>query len=172
MGHTDVTDPGFVDVQEPMLPERPPVSLAERMAAKRDRKERQQTEIFPVPGWGEMLAVELRALGTKKQDRLGSQHEAHPDPNERVQLTMADHIVNATVKFYEVNAEGDRRELEPTFSWLTAAKGPYPDMDPSTTSRSALRLLIEDHLKWLWAAWQQWMQNRGAETDQELQRDF
>jgi hypothetical protein len=164
-----------VEEERPVLVEEAPKSsrsLAARMNAKRKRREQQTTEIFPVPGWEEMLAVELKVVGSSTQDRIAEFHESVPNQSERLARTMADHIVHATVGFYEVDDEGERHELEPTFSWVTAAKGPHPKLSADTQNRAALRLLVDDNLKYLWAAWQKWMLSRGSQIDEELGRDF
>jgi hypothetical protein len=160
-----------VDPDGDAFDEAPPAhdgSLAARMERRRQAVEQQNTEKFPVPGWDDVVAVELRPLGWKLMRQLGERNKRIRDEATRELYTVADQLIRATVGFYEVVGE----EMRPTnHTWQTlAAAGKGAEYD---TPRKALLALIQDSMvPELWQEWREWQKAIGREAEEEVSADF
>jgi hypothetical protein len=153
------------------IDEAPPAhdgSLAARMERRRQSIEETQSEKFPIPGWDDIAAVELRPLGWRLMRQIGEKHRRIRDEATRELYTVCDQLIRATEGFYEVVGE-EMRETNHTWQTLAAAAtGTEHD-----TPRKALLALIRDSLvPELWQEWRDWQKAIGRDTEEEVSADF
>jgi hypothetical protein len=147
-------------------------SLASRMAARSEELARQTTVRFPIPGWEDILEVELRSLGYKTLRRAISANERIRDQGTREMYAMADQILMATVAFWEVpsNGTGEAKQMDET--WESLAKR-LPNCPDAATPRQALLFLVGDkRLHFLVGDWGEWAKNADKGVEDEVQQDF
>lgn len=156
----------------------PSGSLESRMSQRRDEIERdpENTEIFPLPGkYGDIIAVELRAMGWKKMSSIAKALK-RIQPEELRELYVAcDQIAAATVGFHEItynNGEPTYRRLV-NESWVTVA-GRVSRLGDNPTNRQGMLALIQpDSLIPIFHfEWQEWVRDVRPKIDQELSEDF
>lgn len=144
-------------------------SLSSRMAQRQESLSRQQTEKFPIPGWEDMLAVELRTVSTKAKQAVASRSAKIRNQNERNLYAAIDVIITATVAFWRVTDDG-YEPLEDDWVGL-AQRLPHPPDD--LTPRRAFLFLLPDHrLDTFFYEYHQWSESVGGDIDQEVLRDF
>jgi hypothetical protein len=143
-------------------------SLAGRMERRRSQVEQSHTEKFPVPGWDDIVVVELRPLGWKLMRSIGEKHKRIRDTATQELYTISDQLIRATVGFHEVVGE---KTQPTTHTWQTlAAAGLGQEFD---TPRKALLALIRDSLvPDLWQEWRDWQKAIGREAEEEVVEDF
>jgi hypothetical protein len=147
-------------------------SLAARMKRRGQQLEDQRTEIFEIPGWEDILAVELRLLGYEESRRIGQRLvRSVRDETLRELYSYADQIIAATERFYEI--DGDRRTpVERT--WVQLARDGCPAKLPEDlTARQAMIALVKDRrVATLFVRFEEWMQGERPQIDEEVVRDF
>ena len=165
----EVEGPPSTGAADPVLPK--DSSLAERMAARSEQLSKQTTGRFPLPGWEDILEVELRALGYKALRRSLTANERIRDEATREIYAMADQVLTATVAFWEVPANGgEPRQLDDT--WQSLA-GRLPDCPDGATPRQALLFLVGDkRIHFLIQEWGEWAKNADKQVEDEVQQDF
>lgn len=144
-------------------------SLSSRMARRQEALSQQQTEKFPLPGWEDMLAVELRTVSTKAKQAVASRNSKIRNENERQLFAAIDVIITATVAFWRVTPDG----YEPLDDdWVSLAQRlPHPP-DGLTPRRAFLFLLPDHRLDTFFYEYHQWSESVGGDIDQEVVRDF
>jgi hypothetical protein len=162
-----------VHVQDEQEPEPASPSLSSRMTARHEELARQTTGRFPVPGWDDVLEVELRAVGIRQSTKIVQRSQRVRDDGTRQLYVTADLVTQATVGFWEVpeNGGGKAKPLEgETWASLAARLDDCPD---SPTPRQALLFLVpEERLLFLYTQWESWMREASRDVDEETMRDF
>lgn len=146
-------------------------SLASRMARRHEELQRATTQRFPIPGWDDLLEVELRPVGIRPSAQIVKRNERTRDDGTRQLYVMADLLVRATVGFWEMpeNGGGPKALNE---SWVTLARR-LPDCPDSPSERQALLFLVpEERLMFLYQPWERWMGEASREVDEDTMRDF
>lgn len=153
-------------------PESASPSLANRMAKRQQELARQATRRFPVPGWEDVLEVELQPVGTKRSVQIAQRAQRARDDGTRQLYMTADMLLQATVGFWELPENGGRSKRLDGEDWVSLARrlDGCPD---NPTPRQALFFLIPDErlLPW-YAEWEQWMVSSSRDVDGETMRDF
>lgn len=148
-----------------------PGSLAARMKRRGAELENQRTEIFPLPGWDEILAVELRVLGYEESRKIGRKLTRMRDETLQELYSFIDQIVAATEGFYEI--DGDRRTpIDKTWMDLARAAAAHKLPEDLTPRRAVLSLLGDRRVAYLFSDWEEWMKGERQEVDEEVMRDF
>lgn len=153
-------------------PPAPPASdgLAERMRRRAQELANQHSEVFPVPGYASMLAVELRALSLEATSRISQRHDRVRDPATQTLYIAADIILSATEGFFQVDRDGVQTPVDHTWSTLAASvKQTAADASPR---QALIALLGGIHVGMLAREWDAWMAAERDESDEELVRDF
>jgi hypothetical protein len=146
-------------------------SLAARMKRRGKELESQRTEVFEIPGWEEILAVELRVLGYEESRKIGRRLSKLRNESLQELYSYADQIVAATEGFYEV--DGDRRTpVDKT--WMDLARAASPNKLPEDlTPRMAVISLVGDRrVAYLFSDYEEWMRGERQGVDEEVVRDF
>jgi hypothetical protein len=145
-------------------------SLRDRMQARAKELETQATERFPVPGYADLLQLELRSLGWDTVRKITDRHARRRDASLRDLYLAADTLLAATVCFHEV----DGQPLGS--SWLELARNVRPNLPENATARQAvLSLLRADRTTAvidLWNEWAEWNNAERTTLGEELGEDF
>lgn len=145
-------------------------SLAARMRGRAQELERQVTETFDIPGWEDILAVELRLMPWATLRGIGQRNRKVKQAAIQELYTAADSIITATEQFYEVAGE-HKTPLEE--SWITLAKRTGRPLPEDLTQRQAVIALVGDtRVMVLYNEWSEWMQGERRDVDEEVMRDF
>lgn len=155
-----------------------PGSLRSRMRARTQELEQQRTEIFPVPGYAELLAVELMPLGWERmqkiRERIAEMRDPSITPAMKQLYVAADELIAATVKFYEINDDGGRREIDDT--WKSLAEAGIENFPQDASARQAVLALINKPsaplLMPFYHQWGEWMTSERVSITDEVGRDF
>lgn len=150
-----------------------PGSLHSRMRARASELEKQRTEIFPVPGYAELLHVELMALSWETMRKIAERNERVGDPATRELYIASDQLIAATVRFHEVDGEGERREVEA--SWQTLAHGVVDNFSQDGTPRQAVIALLghpTSRLIFFWQEFLEWANSERSSINEEIAQDF
>jgi hypothetical protein len=147
------------------------VSLEERMDARAEELQKETTEVFRLPGWESILAVEMRRLGFKTI--RGMQRRLEKEERNKVTrelYLMCDQILRATVALHEVLPDGTTRALRDNWVQLAERRKDAPrDMTP----RQALLFLVNDQrIFYLVNEWGSWSKSGQEAEDQEVMEDF
>jgi hypothetical protein len=167
-----------VESRTPSVYEERPVrsgSLEARMQERQEKLAHLSTEIFPVPRWEDMLAVELRLVGWKRLNAIIDKHENVRDTGSQRLYVAVDQLVLATVGFHEVKPGVDGDELTPKedATWVKLARAANPKLPDSITPRQALIALVGDtQAIFLWNEWLGWARGARPKVDDQLERDF
>lgn len=146
-------------------------SLAARMKRRGRELESQRTEVFEIPGWEEILAVELRLLGYDESRRIGRRLDKLRNEDMQELYSYADQIVAATEGFYEV--DGDRRtRIDKTWMDLARAAATVKLPEDLTPRQAIISLLGDRRVFYLFSDFEQWMRGERREVDEEVVRDF
>jgi hypothetical protein len=86
-------------------PQDAPSSLSVRMERRHEELSRQQTEKFPLPGWEDLLEVELRPLGMRAATKIVQRNQRTRDEATRSLYVTCDLLLTATVGFHQVAGE-------------------------------------------------------------------
>lgn len=148
-------------------------SLLQRMKAQQERMQSQRTDKFPVPNWGNLIHVELRALGWDAMQKTIDRHARIRDTGTRVVYVAADQLLTATVRFWEVDDNGEPT-IESDATWTSLAHGVVPNFPEDGTPRQAMLALItpSSRVVYLWNDWSDWTGAEKQEIDEELAEDF
>jgi hypothetical protein len=145
-------------------------SLGDRMKARASELEKQQAD-FPIPGYDDVLEVELRALGYQTIRRVQRKNEKIRDPTVQELYTLADQLLTATQGFREVFPD-DREPQEIDDTWVTLAKR-LPNCPEDVTPRQAILKVIGDkRLAFLVQDWSEWARTVRSDVDEEVVADF
>jgi hypothetical protein len=144
-------------------------SLSSRMKKRAEQRDSQQTEKFPLPGWDDMLAVELRSLGYTTIRKVISRNERVRNEAQRELYSIADQLLLATVGLYEIV---DDEFVALSDDWVMLAKR-LPDCPDSVTPRQAILFLIgEERIAFLAEEYGRWARSVRGDLDEEVSRDF
>lgn len=148
-------------------------SLAARMKRRGRELASQRTEIFEIPGWAAILAVELRLLGFDESDKITARLEKTVrHPGLRKLYFAVDQIVAATEGFYEV--DGDRRTPVDR-TWVDLARdGADHKLPEDLTPRQAVISLVGDRrvVTGLYGEFEAWMSGERETVEEEVVSDF
>lgn len=146
-------------------------SLAQRMQSRSQELERQVTEVFDIPGWEDILSVELRLMGWQVLRGIGQRNRKVKQVALQELYTAIDSIITATSQFYEV--QGERRVTLEGDTWISLARRTGKKLPDELTQRQAVLALVGDtRVMVLYNEWQEWMQGERREVDEEVMRDF
>jgi len=163
-------EPGLVEEPEPI---EPGLALDSRMEARGDELARQTSEWFPLPGYDDILEVELKPLGWKTSSSIQHRNERVRDPGTRELYNMADQIIRATMGFRQVWPEDEEREPQPiTDDWVSLAKRRRMCPENPTSRQALLFLLTDARVPQLFQDWILWTREVRKENDEEVGRDF
>lgn len=144
-------------------------SLSSRMANRHEQLAKNTTEVFPIPGWEDMLAVELRVLPYSTIRKVGQRNEKIRDEVLQELYSIADQLVIATEGFYELDGE-QRIPLDD--DWVSLAKR-LPDCPDEATARQAILFLVgEQRIHFLASEWLEWARNTHGDIEKEVSQDF
>jgi hypothetical protein len=146
-------------------------SLAGRMASRQEELAKNSTEVFPLPGWEDMLGVELRVLSYSAIRKIGQRNEKIRDEVQQEMYNIVDQLITATEGFVEINGEtGDQSSIEE--SWVTLANK-LPNAPDDITPRQAVLFLVGDkRIHFLAADWMEWSRASAHDLDKEVGSDF
>lgn len=148
-------------------------SLEARMKRHAAEVAGQSTEIFEIPGWSEILAVELRLLTYDESTKITTRLERTVrDVGLRRLYFAVDQIVAATEGFYEVN-DGERTPIDRTWMDLARAAATHK-LPEDLTPRMAVISLVGDRrvVTPLYAEFEGWMSGERPAMEEEVVRDF
>jgi hypothetical protein len=150
-------------------PQDAPSSLSVRMERRHEELSRQQTEKFPLPGWEDLLEVELRPLGMRAATKIVQRNQRTRDEATRSLYVTCDLLLTATVGFHQVAGE---RSTPITDDWVGLAQR-LQDCPQNPTPRQGLLFLVgEERVLWLYQAWETWQRSASDDIDKELAEDF
>lgn len=162
VGEVDEIDPEAVEASN---------SLSARMERRSQELASQVSEIFEIPGWDEILEVELRLMGWEALRKIGIRNQKVKGVPMQELYTSVDQIVAGTEKFYELDDEGNRKPIKDT--WTSLARRTGKNLPQDLTPRQAVLALVGDtRVMTLYNAWQEWMKGERSQADEELVRDF
>jgi hypothetical protein len=150
-------------------PQDAPSSLSVRMGRRHEELSRQQTEKFPLPGWEDLLEVELRPLGMRAASKITQRNQRTRDEATRQLYVVCDLLIAATVGFHQVVGE---RSTPITDDWETLAQRLDGCPQNPTPRQSLLFLVGEERVLWLYQAWETWQRSASEDVDKELAEDF
>lgn len=147
-------------------------SLSSRMERRSNELSSQRSDIFELPGWDDILAVELRLMGWESLRKIGIRNQKVKSVPLQELYTSIDQIVAGTERFYEIDeSSGERRPIRDT--WVTLARRTGKNLPQDLTPRQAVIALVGDtRVMTLYNAWQEWMKGERQEVDEEVMRDF
>lgn len=102
-------DVDLVDISDADRAE--PGSPIEALRAKREELRSRKTEIFHVPGYDGLLAVEYRLLGYDAAREIGRKHRQKNDPRRLIN-SQIDTLIAACVNFHYVDKDGKYQTLD------------------------------------------------------------
>jgi hypothetical protein len=147
-------------------------SLSGRMKQRAEQLSAQKTEIFDVPGFEGIVAVEFRMLSYERSRKIGQANDKVRSVAMRELYNMADQLVIATERFYEVMPDGTRKPVN--HDWVSLARGGLDRPLPAgLTPRQALLAVVGDRrVSFLYGEWEDWQRGERTEIDSEVVRDF
>ncbi|CAB4197431.1 hypothetical protein UFOVP1313_12 [uncultured Caudovirales phage] len=156
-------------ISEPVVAAPSAGSLAGRMASRQEELARNSTEVFPLPGWEDMLGVELRVLSYSTIRKIGQRNEKVRDEVQQELNNIVDQLITATEGFVEVDGEKVTPIEE---SWVSLANK-LPHAPDDMTARQAILFLVGDkRIHFLAADWMQWSRASAHDLDKEVGSDF
>jgi hypothetical protein len=169
-GPGPIGDPGpSGPIEEVTSPDR---SLSSRMAVRQQQLEEQTSEWFPIPGWEDMLEVELKALGYTQIRKAQKGNEKVRDEILQELYNIADQIKKATIGFREVPEDGGERKLLVGETWVTIARRAPGCPDGLTERQAVLWLVGEKRIHFLAKDWGEWARTVRPDVDKEVVADF
>jgi hypothetical protein len=153
-------------------PESASPSLANRMAKRHQELARQTTRRFPVPGWEDVLEVELQPVGAKPSVQIVQRAQRARDDGTRQLYVAADMLLRATVGFWEMPENGGRAKRLDGEDWISLARRLEACPDNPTPRQALLFLLPDERLLPWYAEWEQWQVSSSRDVDEETMRDF
>jgi hypothetical protein len=153
----------------------PASSLKGRMEARAAELANRKTEVFPIPRYDSVIAVELKAISWEKTQEI---IERHSRVGTRQTLNAsADEIVFSTVAFHELKPDGSLELVEDVHSWsevtqallgISPPEGPY-----NTRERVCMLSLVSDQgVMALSAQFRQWLGGVSSGISEAVRQDF
>jgi hypothetical protein len=158
-----------------------PGSLEARLRRRGAQLANQATERFAIPGYEDVLAVELRAMEYETQRQIIQQHEkiGRTNPGHFEVLVAADTIIRATEGFYAVPVDEDQEmeRLPEGTTWLSLARMVGRKLPEDCTVRQALFAMLGPHAATMRVAalhreWTQWLSGARRQQEETVVRDF
>jgi hypothetical protein len=148
-------------------------SLRERMAGRTEEVQRQYTKVWPIPGWEDKVAVELRMLSYRETRMIYKIAEREKDEITGELYGIADQIIRATEGFHLVGEDGETEPIAGA-TWMDVARSmPGANLPEDLTPRQALFAVISDRtLALFFAEWEGWQRRGGRDVGEEVMRDF
>lgn len=165
-------------VEDAQALEAPGGSLADRMKARRASLEKQKTEVFEVPGYEGIFAVEYRMLGWSRIRQITRGHAQVKDPGQRELNSAVDTLLVATVQLLEVTATGHKPV---SGGWLDLARALQDPSDPEAvklpnnpTPQHALLAIfgVEARVMTHYGEYESWLNGQRQRVDEDVVRDF
>lgn len=148
-------------------------SLEARARRRHQQLEQEQTEIFEVPGWQDILGVELRLIGWEEGRKIGQRLRKVKPEALRELYIMCDLILAATDGLHELLPGGGSRRSRHTWVSLAQAVLPAGELPDNLTPRRALIAIVGDkRVPALYAVWQNWSGGAREEVTEEVVEDF
>ena len=148
-------------------------SLETRARKRIQELEQEQSEVFEVPGWQDILGVELRLLGWEEGRKIGSRLRKVKPESLRELYIMCDLIIAATDGLHEILESGGTKRSRHNWVSLAQAVLPVESLPDNLTPRRALLAIVTDkRVPALYAVWQSWSGGARAETVEEVVEDF
>jgi hypothetical protein len=145
-------------------------SLNARMARRAEEIDVERSEWFPIPGWDDLIEVELRPLPYPTIRKVIKQNEKSRDEMTREIYSMADQLIRATLGFRQVAKDGSTRPIDD--DWVRLAQR-LPNCPQSPTARQALLFLVDlERIHFLVQDWGEWAKTVRVDNDGEVERDF
>lgn len=146
-------------------------SLASRMKSRARELEGQATETFSIPGWEDILAVELRLVSWSVLRGIGQRNARVKQVPLQELYTACDAILTATVQHFEVKDDGKHESIDDT--WMSLARRTGKALPEDLTPRQAMIALVGDtRIMVLFNEWQEWMQGERRAVGDEVVLDF
>ena len=157
--------------QERKVHDPSPGSLRARMRARAEELEARTTEIFPVPLWDAVLAVELKVISWAKTEEI---IEKHQRVTSQMLSTAAAEILAATVGFWEIKEEGELERIEDATTWRQIANDLAGKMiSENVPDRVAVIAVASDQgAIALNALYRQWLGGANVGISDQVRRDF
>jgi len=169
MSDQTVEFPAVADEGDNVGPAPADRSLAARLRRRGEQLSHELTTIIPIPGWDDILSVELRALPYQTIRGIQKRNVRMPDEAVRELYNYADELVAATVAFYEDGEDGRRRLDGET--WSSLARAAFDDLPDDLRPRQAIIKLVGDtRLHFLAGTWVNWAES--FDIEEETTRDF
>jgi hypothetical protein len=158
------------EVMEAQEPETVDGSLRSRMQLRAEELERITTERFPLPGWEDLLEVELRVSGLRAATKIAQRNARIRDEGTKNLYVMCDLLLGATVGFWQLSPDETRKSIQA--DWVSLARN-LDGCPENPTPRQAMIFLLKEHrVPWLYADWETWMRSAQTEVDEELAADL
>lgn len=149
-------------------------SLRERMADRTEDVARKFTKIWPIPGWEDYVAVELRMLSYRETRLIYKRAEMETKDEVTAELYgIADQVITATEGFHLIDDRGGFDPIEGA-SWMDVARSmPNANLPEDMTPRQALFALVGDRTLALWfSEFDGWQRRGGRDVGEQVMRDF
>ena len=149
-------------------------SLRARMQSRTEDAQRKYTKIWPIPGWEDRVAVELRMLSYRETRMIYKRLEKTEKDEITAELYgVADQIVMATEGFHIVTDTGTFEPITGA-SWIDVARSmPGANLPEDLTPRKAILAVVGDRtLALFFAEFEAWLRAGGREVGDEVMRDF
>jgi hypothetical protein len=166
---TDEIDTVEIDLLEPEAIEADG-SLRARMQQRAEDLSKITTERFPVPGFEDLLEVELRIVGMRSAAKINKRNERVRDQGTKQLYLLCDLLLTATVQFWQVLPNSPSRPL--TEGWVELAQMIDGCPDRPTPRQALIFMLKEHRVPQLAAEWETWMTSAQTDADKELAEDF
>jgi hypothetical protein len=143
------------------------------MAQRAKQLEHQNTEVFPVPGWEDLIGVELRSLGVREHIAIEERNaKITRDDGVRIVHTIADKLLRATTGFHQRTDDG-WQPLEGD-TWQSLARSAFGAAVPEDASPrvALLKLVGEQRIRYLISEWEEWAASVRSSVDEDVARDF
>lgn len=146
-------------------------SLAARMEQAAAELAKQQTQLFPVPGIGHVLEVELRSLNQQTLTVISDRLERVRHKGTKLLYMWADSIAAATVQLHMVPEVGGKPQpIEQ--GWIEVAKLRAMCPDSPTVRQAIIFLVSDERLRFLVEDWEAWNRTKRADIAAEVDQDF
>jgi hypothetical protein len=160
------------DPVDPVEAQPASASLSSRMAQRQEELNANETERFPLPGWDDMLEVELRALGYRAIRKTMEDNSRIRDEATRELCSFADQLVKATVGFHEI-PEGGGKSQPIEDDWVDLARRAPNCPTRNLTPRVAVLFLVgEKRIHFLVQDWAKWAKTVRKDVDRAVMEDF
>lgn len=151
-------------------------SLAARVAERRKAISNAKARIFPVPGFEDIMGVELRPLNPNEGETIAERLDKIPDEREKLRRFASEIIIKATCRFFGISEDGEWEEDEHAtwrslFTDMEQAQG-RPAPDPSIPERACLvGVLKTQHINLLFNEYTEWANSGRVAGDTQARLD-